>query len=204
MAEAVLNRMWREGRAAAAPAHLWHCRRPRTQCWSYRVDEGPGGTGRTHCILAETLRQRGNRDVTNKHLGIRFVFLVMTNTWAIGERADGDAFPRRISIPHPPRISKSSFARPEIYTSSIGPYLNKDNGSPIYRLVSFNTSSAFSRGVPLRTWIWSKVAWLIDSSWPQSRRARRSMPANLPKSILSTNPRSPTWWSSPKIQTVTK
>jgi hypothetical protein len=41
-----------------------------------------GGTGRTHCILAETLRQRGNRDVTNKHLGIRFVFLVMTNTRA--------------------------------------------------------------------------------------------------------------------------
>ena len=84
MAEAVLNRMKREGRAAAAPAHLWHCRRPRTRCWSYRVDEGPGGTGRTHCILAETLRQRGNRVVTNSQFGIGFVFLVMTNTWVIG------------------------------------------------------------------------------------------------------------------------
>ena len=36
--------------------------------------------------LAETLRQRGNRVVTNKQCGIRFVFLVMTNTWAIGRR----------------------------------------------------------------------------------------------------------------------
>ena len=35
-------------------------------------------------ILAETLSQRGNRVVTNKQRGIRFAFLVMTNTWAIG------------------------------------------------------------------------------------------------------------------------
>src|SRR4029077_3346995 len=43
-----------------------------------------GGTSRAHCILAETLRQRGNRDVTNRPFGIGFIFLVMTNTWAIG------------------------------------------------------------------------------------------------------------------------
>ena len=35
-------------------------------------------------ILAETPSQRRNRVVTNKQRGIRFVFLVMTNTWAIG------------------------------------------------------------------------------------------------------------------------
>jgi hypothetical protein len=47
-----------------------------------------GGRGefRLGCILAETLRQRGNRVVTNKQWGMRFVFLVMTNTWAIGRR----------------------------------------------------------------------------------------------------------------------
>ena len=47
-----------------------------------------GGTGRTHYILAETHRQRGNRIVTNRRLGIRFVFLVITNTYAIGHAAD--------------------------------------------------------------------------------------------------------------------
>jgi hypothetical protein len=40
-------------------------------------------TWRTHRILAETLCQRGNREVTNKQFGIEFGFLVMTNTWAI-------------------------------------------------------------------------------------------------------------------------
>jgi len=37
-------------------------------------------------ILAETLRQSGNCAVTNKDCGIRFVFLVIANTWAIGRR----------------------------------------------------------------------------------------------------------------------
>jgi len=38
--------------------------------WSCRVGEGPGGTGRTHCILAETLRQRGNGVVTDRLIRI--------------------------------------------------------------------------------------------------------------------------------------
>ena len=44
----------------------------------------PTGTVQANfSILAETLRQRGNRVVTNKQCGIRFAFLVMTNAAAM-------------------------------------------------------------------------------------------------------------------------
>jgi len=42
--------------------------------------KGRGGLHRTHRILAKMLRQGGNSEVTNKHCGIRFVFLVIANT----------------------------------------------------------------------------------------------------------------------------
>jgi hypothetical protein len=62
MAEAILNRMWREGRSggsSSAPVALPPSAHPMLELSGGR--RAGGGTGRTHCILAETLRQRGNR-----------------------------------------------------------------------------------------------------------------------------------------------
>ena len=68
------------GRQPTAPVELERGVRQRR-----RDGDGANRYGRANfSIVAETLRQRGNGVVTNKQCGIRFVFLVMTNTWAIG------------------------------------------------------------------------------------------------------------------------
>ena len=120
-----------------------------------------GGTGRTHCILAETHRQRGNRVVTNRQLGIRFVFLVITNTWAIGHAG------RRTLSDQTARIGLSNLEYDCVKFQSAN-----FNGSS----TSFRSTRLFSRGGPLLTWIWSKVAWPIDFSWPQSSQGTERTP----------------------------
>jgi hypothetical protein len=168
MTEAVLNRnvaRRQSGGSSSAPVALPPSAHPMLEISGAQRAWG-GGTSRAHCILAETLRQRGNRDVTNRPFGIGFIFLVMTNTWAIGRAS------RRVHVLAKRQLLVVTLSR---QTARIGLLirvrLREIPNRPIstsHRLVSFNTSSAFSCGAPLRTWIWSKVAWPIDFSWPQS------------------------------------
>jgi hypothetical protein len=52
--------------------------------WGLSDARRAGGLNRTYRILAKMLRHRGNSEVTTKRCRIRFVFLVMANTCAIG------------------------------------------------------------------------------------------------------------------------
>jgi hypothetical protein len=65
--------------------------------------------------LAETLRQRGNREVTNKQFGIEFGFLVMTNTWAIchGETPITKRYTQGVLFYAKVEIARSNVSRAE-------------------------------------------------------------------------------------------